>query len=75
MNRIEAADPDALSLRAARIRAKLDAAYEQGFAGALVYDYYPDWRNPGYSFDSRPSDPLGGANGVLARASARFRGR
>jgi hypothetical protein len=63
-----------LVARAELLRAKLDAAYEHGFAGALVYDYYPDWMIPGYSFDSRPADPLGGRNGVVARASARFRG-
>ncbi|MFZ5895146.1 MAG: cellulase family glycosylhydrolase [Myxococcota bacterium] len=65
----------ALSRRAARFSAKLDAAYDHGFVGALVYDYYPDWRIPGYSFDLRASDPLGSPNGILEQAAAKFRRR
>ncbi|HEX6763978.1 MAG TPA: cellulase family glycosylhydrolase, partial [Polyangiaceae bacterium] len=55
----------AFSQRANGIRAKLDSAYALGFAGALVYDYYPGWSTPSYSFDSRSSDPLGGPAGVV----------
>jgi hypothetical protein len=64
----------AFTLRANRVGAKLAAAYEHGFAGALVFDYYPDWTDPDYSFDLRAADPLSGPSGVVTRAAAQFRG-
>jgi len=59
--------PEALVTRAEIVEAKLEAALDSGFAGFLVYDYFPDWTTPGSRFDARPDDPLGGPNGVLAR--------
>ncbi|HET9956019.1 MAG TPA: cellulase family glycosylhydrolase [Polyangiaceae bacterium] len=67
-------DPSAAAFerRAASVRAKLTTAYERGFVGALLYDYYPDWRTPSYNFDSRSGDPLGGNQGVLAEFARQF---
>lgn len=67
----------ALDLRATQAKAKLDAAFDNGFAGVLLYDYYPDWtttstRETTLSFDSRASDPLGGPTGVIAQAAASY---
>lgn len=59
--------PASFQSRAAAIEAKLSAALGSGFVGFLIYDYYPRWDVPGWSFDGRPEDPLAGANGVLAR--------
>lgn len=65
---------EALLQRGNQIAAKLDAAFANGVAGALVYDYYPDWIGPGLSFDARSDDPLGGPNGVMASRSKRLLG-
>jgi len=56
-----------LERRASVVDAKLNAALSTGYVGFLLYDYYPDWSPPGWSFDARTEDPLGGPNGVLAR--------
>ncbi len=57
----------AFELRARRVEEKLEAAVDAGFVGFLVYDYYPDWSDPGREFDGRAEEPLAGADGVLAR--------
>jgi mannan endo-1,4-beta-mannosidase len=67
----------AFELRATQAKAKFDAAFENGFVGALMYDYYPDWTTTSasattLSFDSRASDPIGGPTGVIAQAATRF---
>lgn len=67
------ATADGFSLRAQEVDHKLNAAFVAGFAGFLVYDYYPDWSTPGPEFDMRAEDPLAGASGVLARHSCRSR--
>ncbi len=59
--------PSAFELRAQRIEEKLTAATNAGFVGFLVYDYYPDWTDPGRQFDGRAGEPLAGPSGVLAR--------
>jgi hypothetical protein len=57
----------AFGLRARRIEEKLVATIDAGFVGFLVYDYYPDWSEPGRQFDGRAEEPLAGPEGVLAR--------
>lgn len=66
------ASTEAMLQRGNQIAAKLDAAFANGAVGALVYDYYPDWLNPGLSFDARSDEPLGGPNGVIATRSKRL---
>lgn len=58
---------ESLRARAAAVEDKLLAAFNAGFVGFLVYDYYPHWDIPGYPFDARPEEPLAGTNGVIAR--------
>ncbi len=53
--------------RAARVEAKLQAAFDAGYVGFLVYDYIPDWQDVTWSFDTRMEDPLAGPKGVLVR--------
>lgn len=71
---VELGDTSASSfaLRGSRVAAKLEAAFVNGFSGALVYEYYPGWQIPGTNFDARPQEPLAGPNGVLARSARRF---
>ncbi|HWA72041.1 MAG TPA: cellulase family glycosylhydrolase [Polyangiaceae bacterium] len=64
----------AFTQRANRVAAKLEAAYQAGFVGALAYEYYPGWSVPGTPFDARPEEPLAGPSGVLARSALRFAG-
>jgi len=66
---VELADSSAASFseRAARVEAKLHAAFDAGYVGFLVYDYIPDWQQVTWSFDIRSSEPLAGPNGVLVR--------
>jgi hypothetical protein len=59
--------PSDFDLRARRVEDKLVAATDAGFAGFLVYDYYPDWSDVGRQFDGRPEEPLAGPDGVLSR--------
>ena len=54
------------SQRASRVSAKIDGALDAGFSGLLLYAYTPGWQNPGFDFDGRSADPLGGPQGVLA---------
>jgi hypothetical protein len=61
------ATASAFELRARRIEEKLASANDAGFVGFLVYDYYPDWSEPGRQFDGRAEEPLAGPGGVLAR--------
>ena len=61
------ATSSAFELRARRVEEKLEAAVDAGFVGFLVYDYYPDWSDPGREFDGRAEEPLAGSDGVLAR--------
>jgi hypothetical protein len=56
-----------LAGRASLVEQKLEAAFDAGFAGFLVYDYVPDWTQPSWSFDGRSGEPLAGPGGVLAR--------
>ncbi len=56
----------AFSQRGNQVGAKLDAAFANGFVGALIYDYNPNWGQAGTSFDARPEEPLAGPTGVLA---------
>lgn len=72
---LEDSSPTSFSRRASQVALKLDAAYDAGFAGALVYEYYPSWQSPGTPFDARPGEPLAGADGVIARSARRFAGR
>jgi hypothetical protein len=69
---VELADTSAASFRqrAAQVEAKLVAARDAGYAGFLVYDYYPDWENVTWSFDTRAEDPLAGPSGVFVRHAA-----
>jgi hypothetical protein len=71
---LDGTSPSSFTLRADRLAVKLDAAYESGFSGALVYEYYPGWTTPGTAFDARLEDPLAGANGILSRSAQRFAG-
>ncbi len=66
---VELADASAASFsgRASRVEAKLQAAFDAGYVGFLVYDYIPDWQQVTWSFDTRMADPLAGPNGVLVR--------
>jgi mannan endo-1,4-beta-mannosidase len=66
---VELVDSSAASFsqRAARVEAKLVAAFDAGYVGLLVYDYIPDWQDVTWSFDTRMEDPLAGPNGVLVR--------
>jgi hypothetical protein len=57
----------ALASRGTAMTAKLEGSFAAGFVGFLVYDYFPGWTDPGYDFDARPEDPLGGPQGILAR--------
>lgn len=59
--------PDAFATRAARVEAKLLAAFDVGFVGFLLYDYFPNWEGPSRAFDTRPEDPLAGPDGVFVR--------
>lgn len=63
-----------LQKRANGMKLQIDAAFANGFAGVLLYDYFPDWSTTDgtTSFDSRPTDPLGGPNGVLANAAKTY---
>jgi mannan endo-1,4-beta-mannosidase len=66
---VELVDTSAASFsgRAARVEGKLQAAFDAGYVGFLVYDYIPDWQQVTWSFDTRTSDPLAGPSGVLVR--------
>jgi hypothetical protein len=64
---LEAETPAAFERRAQRVEDKLEAAFGAGFAGFLVYDYYPDWPELGRQFDARLGEPLAGPDGVIAR--------
>jgi hypothetical protein len=66
---VELVDSSAASFaqRAARVEAKLHAAFDAGYVGFLVYDYIPDWQDVTWSFDTRTEDPLAGPNGVFVR--------
>jgi len=46
---------------------KIEAALNGGFAGLMIYDYYPAWQAVGWSFDGRREDPLSGAGGIIAQ--------
>lgn len=63
-----------LQKRAHGMKLQIDAAFANGYAGVLLYDYYPDWSTTEAttSFDSRPTDPLGGPNGVIANATKTY---
>lgn len=76
---IPIADADAATLkqRADGMKTQIDGAFSRGFAGTLLYDYYPDWQPPAtnattYSFDARTTDPLGAPNGVVVTAAQRY---
>jgi mannan endo-1,4-beta-mannosidase len=59
--------PDSFAARARIVDGKIAGAQNAGFAGFVIADYFPDWHEvPTFQFDSRPEDPLGGANGVIA---------
>ena len=53
--------------RAEAMENKLAAAMDAGFVGFLLYDYFPDWDEPGWRFDGRAEEPLAGPGGVIAR--------
>ncbi len=63
-----------LQKRANGMKLQIDSAFANGYAGVLLYDYYPYWSTTEgtTSFDSRPTDPLGGPNGVLANAAKTY---
>jgi hypothetical protein len=62
-----------LTDRAARADKRIGQWYAGGFAGAVLWDFYPGWQPPQgtdvtYSFDGRAAEPLMGPTGVLSRA-------
>lgn len=59
--------PASFRERADEVEAKLQAAFDAGYVGFLIYDYIPDWTDATWSFDARPEDPLAGPSGVLVR--------
>jgi mannan endo-1,4-beta-mannosidase len=66
------AQPASFQARARIVEGKIGAVQQNGFAGFVLADYFPDWRElPTFQFDSRPEDPLGGPTGVIARHAPR----
>jgi mannan endo-1,4-beta-mannosidase len=57
----------ALQGRARIFDDKIAGALGSGFAGFLIFDYFPDWVVPQWEFDARPEEPLAGPAGVIAR--------
>jgi hypothetical protein len=66
------AESASFQARARIVESKIGAVQQNGFAGFVLADYFPDWRElPTFQFDARPEDPLGGPAGVIARLSPR----